>query len=319
MLDLPYDVAVDSTGNLFIADTNNKRIRKVSPAGVIATVAGNGIRGSSDDRNNGKTATSVPLYFPLGIAVDSEGNLYICETSQGLIRKVTSVGVISTIAGNGTHGYSGDGGQATLAQLYLPRAIAVDSTGNLFIADTDNHRIRKVTLDGVITTIVGNGTAGYSGDDGRATSAQLSRPSDVAVDSAGNLYIADTVNNRIRKVTPAGVITTIAGNGMSGSSGDGGPAASARLIHPSGVTIDSAGNLYIVGENMCRIRKVSLDGLITTVAGGNGFSAGFSGDGGLAVSAQLAGPQAVAVDSAGNLYIADTGNNRIRRVSPSSQ
>ena len=222
---------------------------------------------------------------------------------------------INTFAGNGTIGYSGDNGPATSAQLNQPWGVAVDAAGNVYIADTVNNRIRKVA-NGVISTVAGNGTLGYSGDDGPATSAQLSWPAGVAVDSAGNLYVADQNNNRIRKVSN-GVITTVAGNGMPGYSGDNGPATSAKLYGPKGVAVDSAGNLYIADTSNQRIRKV-LNGVIATAAGngpdlyGNG---GYSGDNGPATSARLNQPWGVAVDFAGNLFIADYGNNRIRKVS----
>src|ERR1019366_9345320 len=212
------------------------------------------------------------------------------------IRKVSN-GVITTVAGNGTSGNIGDNGPATGAQLNYPTGVAVDSAGNLYIADQYNHRIRKVS-NGVITTVAGSGTAGFSGDNGPATSAQLYYPAGVAVDAAGNLYIADQYNHRIRKVSN-GVITTVAGSGTAGFSGDNGPATSAQLSGPGGVAADSAGNLYIADTSNYRIRKVS-NGVITTAAGG-----GSGGDNGPATSAQLNYPAGVAVDSAGNLYIAD--------------
>ena len=299
-----FGVAVDPTGNLYIADEGNSRIRKVS-GGTITTVAGNGSQGLYGD---GGPATSASLNYPNGAAVDSAGNLYIADTYNYRIRKVSG-GTISTVAGNGKHFFSGDGGPATSASLWYPFGVAVDSAGNLYIADTYNHRIRKVS-GGTITTVAGNGSGGSSGDGGPATSASLSLPRGAAVDSAGNLYIADTANNRIRKVS-GGTITTVAGNGTSGFSGDGGPATSASLNGPGGVGVDSAGNLYIADTGSGRIRKVS-GGTITTVAG-NGTS-GFSGDGGPATSASLNGPGGVGVDSAGNLYIADTYNNRLRKV-----
>jgi uncharacterized protein (TIGR03437 family) len=301
----PAGVAVDSAGNLYIADTYNGRIRKVS-GGTITTVAGNGYWGLPC---NGGPATSACLFEPAGVAVDSAGNLYIADTKDGYIRKVTG-GTITTVAGNGNFGYSGDGGPATSASLYWPNGVVVDSAGNLYIADTSNNRIRKVS-GGTITTAAGNGAYRYSGDGGPATSASLNQPTDVAVDSAGNLYIADGVNNRIRKVS-GGTITTVAGNDSQGFSGDGGPATSALLSMPSGVAVDPAGNLYIADSWNDRIREVS-GGTITTVAGNE--NNGFSGDGGPATRAWLNDPQGVAVDSAGNLYIADTDNNRIRKVS----
>jgi sugar lactone lactonase YvrE len=243
------------------------------------------------------------------VTVDSAGNIFIADTTNERIRKVSvSNGTITTVAGNGNQGSSGDGGPATSASLSVPYGMAADSAGNLYIADTDNSRIRKVS-NGTITTVVGNGFQGFSGDGGPATSASLYLPTGVAADSAGNLYISDAVNNRIRKVS-GGTITTFAGNGGYRASGDGGPAAIASLDEPLGVAVDSAGNLYIADGNN-RIRKVS-NGTITTVAG-DGVMA-FSGDGVPATSASLQ-PSGVAVDSAGNLYIADAVNQRIRKVS----
>jgi len=299
----PAGVAVDSAGNLYIADYYNNRIRKVSN-GVISTVAG----GGSSFGDNGP-ATSAQLNFPESVAVDSAGNLYIPIASNCLVRKVSG-GVITAVAGNGTWGFSGDNGPATSAQLSGPAAIAVDSAGSLYIADAYNNRIRKVS-GGVITTVAGTGAQGFSGDNGPATSAQLNGPNAIAVDSAGNLYIADTGNNRVRKVSN-GVIATVAGNGTLGFSGDKGPATNAQLYYPEGVAVDSAGNLYIADAYNNRIRKVS-NGVITTVAGNGAF--GISGDDGPATSGQLYKPSGVAVDSAGNLYIADTQDNRIRKVS----
>jgi len=300
----PWSVAVDSAGNLYIADYGNNRIRKVSN-GMIATVAGNGTRGSLGD--NGP-ATSAQFYGPAGLAVDSLGNLYIADYGNNRIRKVSN-GVIATVAGGGAS--LGDNGPATSAQLALPYGIAVDSGGNLYVADWGNNRIRKVS-NGVITTVAGNGTRGFSGDNGLATAAQLANPQGIAVDSAGNLYIADFGNASIRKVSN-GIITTVAGNGTPGFSGDNGPATSAQLYLPYGIAVDSAGNLYIGDSGNNRIRKVS-NGVIATVAGNGTF--GFSGDNGPATSAQLANPYGVAIDSAGNLYIGDSGNSRIRVSAP---
>jgi uncharacterized protein (TIGR03437 family) len=308
----PYGVAADSVGNLYISDSGSQRIRMVSN-GVISTVAGNGTLGYSGD--NGP-AISAQLDAPYGVAVDSAGSLYIADSGNNTIRKVSS-GVITTVAGNGTQGYSGDNGPATSAQLFTPSWITVDSAGNLYIADIGNNVVRKVSAsNGFITTVAGNGTYGFSGDNGQATSAELYGPMGVAVDSAGNLYIADLGNQRIRKVAASnGVITTVAGNGTAGFSGDGAQATSAELNGPYGVAVDPAGNLYIgdIGNN--RVRKVS-NGVIATVAG-NG-TGGYSGDGGAATIAELNQPVGVSLDSAGNLYIADFLNNRVRLLKPSS-
>jgi sugar lactone lactonase YvrE len=308
-LSYSYGVAVDSAGSLYIADANNHRIRKVTAPGVITTVAGTGAAGFSGD---GGTATAARLFFPAGVAVDSAGNLYIADTSNSRIRKVTAAGVISTLAGTGSYGSSGDGGAATAAQISYPRGVAVDGAGNLYIADVNGHRIRKVTPAGVISTLAGTGSAGYSGDGGAATAAQLNYPGGVAVDSAGNLYIADSYNFRVRKVTPAGVISTVAGNGTCCYSGDGAAATAARLAYPFGVAVDSAGSLYIADQSNSRIRKVTSAGVISTLAGTG--SAGYSGDGGAATAAQLYYPYGVAADSAGNVYIADSSNHRIRKI-----
>jgi sugar lactone lactonase YvrE len=304
----PRGIAVDLAGNLFIADTYNGRIRKVTSDGVITTVAGIGT--SSGSSGDGGPATSAQIGQPSGTAVDSAGNLFITDSDR--IRKVTIDKIIHTVAGNGSSGSSGDGGPATSARLYGPYGIAVDSAGNLFIADTYNNRIRKVTTGGIISTVAGNGSSGFSGDGGPATSAQLNIPWNVAVDSAGNLFIADRDNHRIRKVTPDGIIRTAAGIGTAGFSGDGGPASSAQLDSPLGAAADSAGNLFIADTFNSCIRKVTPDGIISTVAG-NG-SSGFSGDGGPATSANLSWPSGIAVDSAGNLLIVDTNNHRIRKV-----
>jgi uncharacterized protein (TIGR03437 family) len=486
----PYDVAVDNSGNLFIADWNNFRIRKVTPDGIITTVAGNGVSGFSGD---GGPATNAQLSNPNNVALDALGNLYIADFFNSRIRKVSSAGVITTVAGTGTNGYSGDGGPATSAQLtypsglaidasgnlyiadlynsairkvspagvistfahinepdgvavdasgnlyvadpnrhylwkvspsgaltaaagngnfhaytatgpvasaqlevarsvaidasgnifvaelyagirkvspdgtirslvgggfvntgvavdatgnlyvaewdqgvskispdgtampvvgngtqgYLAAGVGVDSIGNLYIADWGNAVIRKVAPDGTLSTVAGNGTQGYSGDGGPATNAQLSHPYAVAVDASGNLYIVDSQNDRIRKVTPSGIIMTVAGGGTSGNRGDGGPATKARLRLPLGVAVDGQGNLYIVDfGNLC-IRMVTASGTIVTIAG-NGIQ-GYAGDGGPAVSAELYNPYMVAVDAAGDIYIADGSANAVRLLKPLTQ
>jgi trimeric autotransporter adhesin len=308
-IDYPDAIAADGTGGFYVSSPSQNRIYRVVADGSLSLTAG---VGSSEYSGDGGQAASAQLSNPEGVAVDSAGNLYIADSGNNRIRKVTPAGIISTVAGNGTSGFSGDGGPATMARLFMPIGVAVDSAGNIYIADTFNLRIRKVTLTGTITTVAGNGSKGYGGDGSPATAAKLNSPSGVMVDSAGNIYIADSGNNRIRKVTPAGIISTVAGNGARGYGGDGDAATSAKLNSPSGVAVDSAGDLYIADRDNRRIRKVTLAGTITTVAGNGDF--GYSGDGGAATSAKLNSPSGVAVDSAGNLYIADSGNHRIRKV-----
>ena len=273
----------------------------------IKTVAGNGIPGYSGD---GGSAINAGLFYPQGVAVDASGNIFISDYYNNRIRKVSTSGIITTVAGTGTGGYSGDGGLATSANLLLPQGVAVDGSGNIYIADYYNNRIRKVSTSGIITTVAGSGTGGYGGDGGTATSANLNLPQGVAVDASGNIYIADNGNNRVRKVSPSGIISTIAGNGTGGFSGDGSAATSAKLNSPAGVAVDGSGNIYIADYNNNRIRKVNSSGIISTIAG-NG-TGGFSGDGGASVNAQLFNPRSVALDGMANVYIADYNNSRIR-------
>ena len=300
----PVGVAVDTAGNLYIADNGNHCIRKVA-GGVITTVAGNGTVGS---RGDGGPATIARLNSPSGLATDSAGNLYIADTGSGRIRKVSG-GVITTVAGGGSS-YPGDNGPATGAMLTNPSAVAVDASGNLYIADAGDYLIRQVS-SGIITTVAGNGNCCFSGDNGPATNASLDQPSGVAVDSAGNIYILDYFNNRVRQVSN-GVISTVAGNGIRGFSGDNGPATAAELSAPAGIAVDASGNLYITDQRNSRIREVS-SGVIATVAG-NG-APGISGDNGPPTDAQLNTPYGVAVDNAGSLYIADWAGNNVRKVS----
>jgi uncharacterized protein (TIGR03437 family) len=241
----PTGVAVDGAGNLYIADLGNNRIRKVSPGGTITTVAGGGSPASGD--GDGGAATSAKLSAPGGVAIDSLGNIFISEGGLGgsRIRKVSAGGTISTIAGNGSLSFSGDGGPATSAALNTPLGIALDGLGNLYVADGGNSRIRRVSASGIITTVAGNGTLSFSGDGGPATSAGLNVPTWVAVDSAGNLYITDAGNERVRMVNASGIITTIAGNGILGTTGDGGPANSAELNVPFGIAHGSGGSVYV--------------------------------------------------------------------------
>lgn len=432
-LSIPSGLAIDAAGNVYLADSGNHRIRKVSPDGIIQTIAGNGLAGNSGDggpaiqaaigvniysmrgmaidangvlylvvddlvraispggiittiagtgvagtAGDGGSAVNAQLADPSGVAVDSAGNVFISIAGTGVygvsaIRKISPGGIITTIAGSLGEGFSGDGGPAARAQFQGPAGVAVDGAGNLFIADAGNNRLRRISASGIIESIAGNGLEFYLGDGGPATGVQLNSPFFVAVDSRNNLLIGDYSDQRVRKVSTSGVITSVAGAGgplifgavvdgepaldahlgrvggvvsdakgdifiadsdnacvwevgpgglihgvagnySRGYLGDGGPAPQASLITPWGLALDNSGNLYIADENAHRIRKVSTDGIISTVAG-NGI-AGFSGDGGPATSASLSGPQSVAVAADGSLYIADDGNLRIRKVSP---
>jgi sugar lactone lactonase YvrE len=274
-------------------------------ASVISTVAGGGTAGSLGD---GGAATNAYLTTPQGVAVDLSGALFIADASNNRIRKVDLNGIITTVAGGGS---GGDGGMATNASLHSPSGLAVGTNGAFYIADTWNNRIRMVDTNGIITTVAGNGTAGRSGDGAAATSASLNAPQGVAIDAFGNLFIADTPNYRIRKVDGGGTITTVAGSGSFGGTGDGGSATNARLRTPTGVAVDRSGNLFIADKDNSWIRKVDTNGIITRVAGNTEH---YSGDWGQATNAGLYYPFGVTVDTCGNLYIADTYDNRIRKV-----
>lgn len=302
-------IALDGSGNIFLGDRNNHRVRKINISGIITTIAGTGTAGYSGD---GGQATSAQLNYVYGVAVDVSGNVYIADYNNAVVRKVNTSGVMSTIAGTGTAGYTGDSGLATAAQLNRPTGVTIDIAGNIYIADYYNAVIRKINTSGVITTIAGNGSTGYGGDGGQATSAQFNQLRDVAVDVSGNIYVADQWNHRVRKINTSGIISTIAGTGTAGYGGDGGQAISAQLNAPNGVAVDGSGNIFIADTNNHRIRKVNTSGVISTIAGTG--TAGYSGDGGQGNSAQINTPYAVAVDSVGNIYFADRGNARIRKV-----
>jgi sugar lactone lactonase YvrE len=284
---------------------------------TITTVAGNGTGGFSGD---GGLATSATLFSPNGVAFDKTGNYYFTDEQNNRVRKVDiSTGIITTVAGNGTSAYSGDGGAATSASLNWPIGVVVDDSGNIYIGDFQNNVVRKVyATTGKICTVAGNGTAGFTGDGGPAISAELNATRFIALDSVGNLYIADANNNRIRKIIKStGIISTIAGTGIAGFSGDGGLAGAAELNYPYGIVLDKKGNVYVADQANNRIREINIStGIINTVAG-NG-TAGYTGDGGMATSAELHGPNTMTVGLTGNILISDTYNQVIRKVFVSS-
>jgi len=303
----PTGAALDKAGNLYFTSTDNG-VYKVDPAGTLTRVAGNGKQGFSGD---GAPAMEAEFWDPLAVAIDAGGNLYVADSGNARVRAISPAGIVTTFAGNGTQGDSGDNGPAIAAELSYPSGVAVDADGNVYISS--GFRVRMVSPSGVITTFAGNGTQGYSGDNGPSTSAELDLPLSMTLDSAGNLYFVDFYNNCVRKVSHAGIVATFAGNGTRGFSGDGGLAAAAQLSAPGGVAADANGNLYIADSGNSRIRVVSPAGIIATIAG-NG-AAGYSGDGGPAIGAELNYPADIAVDAAGNVYITDTGNLRVRKLS----
>jgi trimeric autotransporter adhesin len=305
-------VAVDKTGNIFIADNGNNRVRRVDAiTGIISTIAGTGSPGFNSD---GIQATAANIGEPWNVALDSAGNVYIGDWYNDRIRKVTvSSGIISTVAGTGVLGFNGDGIQATAAQLEYAQGMYIDIHGDIYFADVDNQRIRKIDSTGIITTLAGNGGTGYNGDGIMATDAELYNPTTVYLDKVGNFYFPDYYNNEVRMVTVStGIISCVAGNGVGAFSGDGGPATAAEVYNPTGVALDVNGNIYISDYSNQRIREITASsGIINTVAG-NGV-AGYYGDGGLATSAEVNGPWDVQVTPTA-FYIAEWSGNKIRKV-----
>ena len=304
-LETPRGIAVDAAGTLYVTDSMNDRVRKITRGGVITTAAGISPLYSPPCPYVWGPLEPSPFRCPIGVALDAVGNLYVADTGNYRVRKISPQGEVANIAGSGAPGaFWGDGGQAQDASLSYPLGVAVDASANLYIADTGNSRVRKVSPDGVITTVAGNGIPGYSGDGGPAIGAQLRGPAGLAVDASGNLYIADLTDHRVRKVSPSGIITTVAGNGITGDGfgpwADGGPATRANLAGPRGVAVDAGGNLYIADTHHLSVRKVSADGIITTVLGG-GSSANTCGR----ATRTFTFPTGAAVDAAGQLYVAD--------------
>jgi len=297
----PYGLAVDGTGNIYVADAGNNRIRKINAIGAVTTLAGSGTATYADG-----TGMAVSFNEPTGVAVDGTGNVYVADKWNHRIRKISPSGVVTTLAGSGTRSYAD--GAGTAASFNGPSAVIIDATGNLYVADEFNYRIRKITQAGVVTTLAGSGNFAYA--DGLGTAASFKYPSGLTLDATGNLYVADKFNNRIRKISPAGVVTTFAGSGI-GSFADGiGTAAS--FNHPTSVAVDTTGNLYVTDKDNHRIRKISSAGVVTTLAGSRNPT--FAD--GVGTAASFNSPYGVAVDILGNLYVADNGNHRIRKISP---
>ena len=308
----PRDTDLGPDGSLYITDTYNHRIRRVAPDGTITTVVGTGNSGYNGD---GQQATAATIYWPHDVLVDDSGVLFIADSANHRVRRVGLDGVISTIAGIGRSGFGGDGGPATSARLKNPKGLALFED-TLYIADGGNNRIRAVDLaTGIITTVAGTGESGFGGDGGPATAAKLDYPQRIDVDPLGRIYVADARNHRIRRFTPGGSITTIAGTGVASYGGDGGQATAADLRFPRGVGVVGTEAIYIADSNNHRIRMVDLaTGIITTVAG-TGRS-GYGGDDGPAGAARLTNPRGVTIDAQGNLYVADTFNSAVRLITP---
>ena len=301
----PSGISVDASGNVYVADTNNHTIRKITAAGVVSTFAGEA--GTISNKNNTNIFSPANFYSPSGVAVDASGDVYVADTSNHLIRKITATGWVRYFAGSGTAG-SIDG-IGTAARFNTPTGVAVDASGNVYVADTDNHTIRKITSAGEVSTLAGS--AGIFGStDGTGTDARFYFPSGVAVDALGNVYVADSSNSTIRKITSAGVVTTLAGSaGINGSTN--GTGITARFKVPNGVAVDASGNVYVADSFNQTIRKITLAGVVSTLAG----SAGTSGStDGIGTTARFYVPQGMVVDASGNMYVADTNNSRIRKI-----
>jgi hypothetical protein len=307
-LNWPQGIAATVDGGLLIADTQNNRVRAVSPSATITTVAGNGTSGFAGD---GGPASAASLAQPFGVAVTPDGEVLVADTSNNRIRKIGLDGRITTVAGSGVRGDGGDGGRATGAMLAFPHAVSPTPDGGFLIADTSNSRIRKVDASGVITTVAGTGVAGFSGDGGPASQAQIARPTDVASTSDGGYLVADQANNRIRRVDALGIITTVAGNGVQGFAGDSGPATAASLAQPQHVAAEPGGGFLIGDFGNNRVRRVAPDGTIASLTSG---AAGFAGDGGDPMAASISGPEGVAALPGGAVAFADANNHRVRRI-----
>ncbi len=297
----PAGVAVDAAGNVYIADAGNNRIRKMTPGGVVSTFAGTGTAGSANGAGNVAQFSS-----PGGVAVDAAGNVYVADNNNHSIRKITSGGVVSTLAGSSPYGYAN--GPGSTAKFYYPSGVAVDAGGNVYVADQYNHSIRKITSAGVVTTLAGTGTAGTGNGAGNAS--QFYYPIGVAVDAGGNVYVSEQYGHKVRKVTSGGTVSDFAGSGTAGYAD--GTGVTAQFNYPYGVAVDALGNVYVADQYNERIRKVTPGGVVTTLAGsgaqayndGKGTAAGFNN------------PAGIAVDAAGNKYVADQSGHTIRKITP---
>ena len=301
----PSGLAVDASGNIYVADTYNNMIRKITPAGVVSTLAGSGKEGNA----NG-TGTAASFFLPTGIAVDNSGNVYVADSYNNLIRKITAAGVVTTLAGNDSLGAVN--GADTTASFDNPTGVAVDAFGNVYVADWGNSLIRKITAAGIVTTLAGSGSAGYA--NGSDTLASFNKPKGIAVDVQGNLYVSDWGNSLIRKVTSAGVVSTLAGSYCNPQCGGfaNGTGSAAVFNSPVGMTVDASGNVYVADKLNNLIRKITPAGVVTTFAGSGEQGA----ENGTAAAASFNFPSGVAIDPFGNVYVADTYNNQIRKIAP---
>ena len=309
----PRATDVGPDGSIYVADTYNNRIRKITREGRISTIVGTGEAGATGD---GGPAVEATITWPHDVAIDDlTGMIYIADSNSNRIRRVDTNGIITTFAGTGRPGYSGDGDVARLARLKYPKGLAVHG-GALYVADSKNNRIRRIDLESrIITTIAGTGTASYTGDGGPAVSATFNAPQRIALSTNGHLFVADTLNHAIRRIRPNGVVTTVVGTGVAGSTGDGGPGVLARVSTPRGIAVDGSQTVYFSDSGGDLVRSLNVRTGIVSVVAGTG-SGGYTGDGGPAQGARLNNPRGLTVDNQRGLIIADTFNNTIRRILP---
>jgi sugar lactone lactonase YvrE len=293
----PTGVALDPAGNIYVADSENHRIRKIAPGGTVSTLAGSGTAGSADG-----VGALAQFNSPRAVAVDATGNIFVADGLNHMIRKIAPDGTVTTFAGSGDFGFAD--GAGTNARFYFPKGIALDASGNIYVADDINSRIRKITPAGTVTTLAGS-TPGST--DGIGTAAQFRSPRGVTVDATGNVYVADAGNHRIRMITPDGTVSTIAGNGVGVTDGE---IAVAKFNTPAGIVLDPAGTIYVADDENERIRKITPAGVVSTLAGG--FLPGFTD--GVGGNAQFNSPTALAIDGTGNIYVADRHNHSVRKI-----